>query len=148
MRFIRRPFGLGVLVEMLESAFASGALAQVGPKDQSLTVAGTPVSFQAQALVVGLDEIGGVLQTKFPLLKSSKLQVTHEFLRSAWAGDMTVTVLASQPAPGQADTYHVRFGHLPAGMSKTKYWEKMAKVIAEQAKSASQSGPEDLVPAG
>ena len=80
--------------------------------------------------LIGLDETGGILQVRFPLLKGSRLNIAHAFLQTAWEGRAQVQVVASAPPEAKPDIWHARFEAIDAGMSKVKYWEKLAKHLA------------------
>ena len=88
------------------------------------------VRLQAPATLLGIDETGGILQVKFPLLKGSKVNIGHSFLAQAWEGNTSVQVTGSAAQPGRADVWHARFDAVSAGMSKVKYWDKLSKQLA------------------
>lgn len=133
-RYIKRPFGMGVLVEMMESTFTRvHKIAAVASESVSTASAGVPVSMQAPAKLVGLDETGGVLQMKFPLAKGSRVEIVHDFVQGLVGGN-SVTIVAAAPVPSQPDVFHARFESIGAGLSKAKYWEKISKVLEEKAK--------------
>jgi DNA-binding response OmpR family regulator len=131
IRFIKRPFGLGIFVEMLQACMERPEeIAAAAGKNAAITISGVQVKYQAPATLIGLDETGGVLQVRFPLLKGSRLNITHAFLQTAWEGKVQVHVVASAPSEAKPDIWHARFDAIEAGMSKVKYWEKLAKHIA------------------
>ena len=131
MRYIKRPFGMGLFVEMLQAAFErAGDIAGAMGKNASTDIKGVPVKYQAQAKLVGLDETGGVMEVRFPLVKGSRFTIKHEFLHRAWEGKTNVQVVGSA-ATGSADVYHARFEAIEAGTSKVKYWDKLEKLLVE-----------------
>ena len=133
LRFIKRPFGMGILVEMMEATFAKGnKIASVASSAVAPASAGVAVSLQAPAKLVGLDETGGVLQMKFPVVKGSKVEIGHEFIQQL-IGSASVTIIAALPVPNQPDVYQARFESIAPGMSKAKYWEKISKVLSQKA---------------
>ncbi len=154
IRYIKRPFGMGQFVEMLQAAFERPEeVAQVAGKNASNSIAGVPVTFQAQAVLVGLDESGGVLQVKFPLLKGSRIGIQHKFLHAAWEGKTTVQISGTAQVPNKAGVWHVRFESLGAGLSKGKYWEKMTKALTPhllaapvQQEAKEQAPAQDVTP--
>ena len=133
VRYIKRPFGMGILVEMMEATFTRGnkIAAAAGAKSSNANN-GMAVSMQAPAKVVGLDEPGGVLQMRFPLVKGCKVEIMHDFIASL-IGANSVSIVAVAPLPNQPDVYQARFESIAPGMSKAKYWEKISKVLAEKA---------------
>jgi len=130
-RYLKRPFGMGVFVEMLQASFErADDIASVAGKNAATTTASVSVKYQAPAILIGLDETGGILQVRFPLLKGSRLNIAHAFLQTAWEGRAQVQVVASAPTEAKPDIWHARFEAIDAGMSKVKYWEKLAKHLA------------------
>jgi D-arabinose 1-dehydrogenase-like Zn-dependent alcohol dehydrogenase len=122
---------MGVFVEMLQASFErADDIASVAGKNAATTTASVSVKYQAPAILIGLDETGGILQVRFPLLKGSRLNIAHAFLQTAWEGRAQVQVVASAPTEAKPDIWHARFEAIDAGMSKVKYWEKLAKHLA------------------
>jgi hypothetical protein len=147
LRYIKRPFGMGVLVEMMESTFTrAGRLSSVVGTSSGTSSSGMPVSMQAPAKLVGLDETGGVLQMKFPIAKGSKVEIVHEFVQGLLGGS-SVTIVAAAALPSQPDVYQARFESIGAGLSKAKYWEKISKVLEEKALKISQAAAAATPPA-
>lgn len=139
LRFIKRPFGMGILVEMMEATFAKGnKIAAVASSAVTPASAGIAVSLQAPAKLVGLDETGGVLQMKFPVVKGSKVEIGHEFIQQL-IGSASVTIVAALPLPNQPDVYQARFESIGPGMSKAKYWEKISQVLSQKAASVASA---------
>jgi len=133
MRYIKRPFGMGILVEMMESTFTRATkVAAVAGAKSSTSTTGTPVSLQAPAKIVGLDETGGVLQMKFPVAKGSKVEIIHPEI-AALIGMQVVTITTVVALPNQPDVVQARFESIAPGMSKAKYWEKISKILTERA---------------
>jgi len=140
-RYIKRPFGMGLFVEMLQACFeSSAAIASVAGKNASTVLAGIPIRYQAAASLVGLDETGGILQIKFPLIRGTKIKIEHKILETLWEGNPTASVVASAAMPSQPKIFHARFDVVGAGSSKVKYWEKIHKqldsLLATQRKKA------------
>lgn len=134
VRYIKRPFGMGLFVEMLQASFERGKdIANVAGKGAANSFAGVPVKYQAQANLVGIDETGGIIQMKFPLLKGSKMILKHPQLEQAWDGNTVVSITGSSALPNKPDIWQARFEAVQAGTSKAKYWEKIAKVFEIEA---------------
>lgn len=131
VRYIKRPFGMGLFVEMLQASFERGGdLAQATRGGGSGSAGGVQVRYQAPATLLGIDETGGIIQVKFPLLKGSKVSISHPFLVQAWDGAASVQITGSASQPGRPDVWHARFEAVTAGMSKVKYWDKLSKQLA------------------
>lgn len=131
VRYIKRPFGMGLFVEMLQASFERGRdIADVAGKNAANSFAGVPVRYQAQANLIGIDETGGIIQLKFPLLKGCKMTIKHPLLEKAWDGNGVVSITGSSPLPNKPDVWQARFEAVQAGTSKAKYWEKVAKHFA------------------
>lgn len=131
VRYIKRPFGMGLFVEMLNASFERPEKLAVQTTDRK--GAGIAVRYQAPASLLGIDESGGVMQVRFPLLKGSRLIINHSFLVSVWEGNAVVQVSAVSPDPKQPELWHARFEAVTAGMSKVKYWDKVSKQLAQLA---------------
>jgi hypothetical protein len=135
---------MGLFVEMLQSSFEKPAeIASAAGRGATSPTQGLPVRYQAQASIVGIDETGGIMQVKFPLLKGSRLSINHKFLVQAWDGNSTVQVTGAAALPSRPDVWHVRFEAIAAGMSKVKYWEKLSKQLAAIAPAAAKTENED-----
>ncbi len=134
MRYIRRPFGLGVFVETLAAAFERPET--VAKNAESAGYTGVQVRYQAPGKLIGLDETGGIVEMKFPVKAGCKIELNHGFLDALWEGRRTVATTASAPVPGKANTWQLRFEAVAMGTSKAKYWERTSKVIDEYLKTA------------
>jgi hypothetical protein len=140
IRYLKRPFGMGLFIEMLEASFERGGdLAEAAGKNASTTTQGLPVKFQATAKLLGIDETGGVILIKFPLVKGSRLSITHKFLESAWEGKTNVQITAASSFEGKPDVWHARFEAVGAGMSKVKYWDRITKQLGALVPGLKQS---------
>ena len=130
--YIKKPFGLGTLVEMFQSVFRSRQQYQMS----EAVVTDISVSFQAPAELIGLDETGGIMQTKFPINKGSILNLEHEFLHKIWDGDTRVQVDRIVPVGNSGAVWQVKFILLQIG-SRTRYWEKLSKKLSVEGSRAS-----------
>ena len=119
IRYIKRPFGLGVLVDMLHAAFKSQSGIVSSAEIASFEL---DVLFQAPAELLGLDEIGGIFQTKFPIASGTMVTLEHDQLSEVWHGENRVKIERSKLIDNS--NWQVRFSLLNTG-SKTKYWEKL-----------------------
>lgn len=128
VRYIRKPFGLGVLVEMMEAAFQSHTETAAALRTSSL--ANFDVDFQTPARILGLDETGGILEVKFPVAKGTKIKLNHPELGEVWGQSAAVQITASsQPDPS---VWLIRFESI-GSENKTKYWGRV-KVILDRFK--------------
>jgi hypothetical protein len=129
--YIQRPFGLGMFLDMIEAAFDSlDANQQNFEKDRT----GIQASYQVPAKLLGLDENGGILEIKTPVLEGSQLLIEHSFLKQAWHGNTKVTVVATDKVHGYSDTWHLKFKAVGVGMNKAKYWAAMKQAFYNLAK--------------
>ncbi|SMF54762.1 response regulator [Pseudobacteriovorax antillogorgiicola] len=122
IRFIRKPFGLGVLVEMIDAAFKS---------KESFTgkTANLGVTYQAPAKILGLDETGGIIQIKFPMLKGTQVRLEHSLLHDLWDGENKVDIIEVATLPGKPDVWQAKFVANRALGNKAKYWERVQKAL-------------------
>lgn len=143
IRYLRRPFGLGVFVEVVEASFnRADVLASQG--EQAKSIGGiVPVVFQSPAKLLALDECGGVLQLRFPLALNSRMVLEHEVLRGIWEGQSQVVVSQVAQVEGHSDLWQARFDMVVgAGSSKSKYWATVGKALQKYvvADAASSQG--------
>jgi hypothetical protein len=116
---------------MLHATFERGReIGNVAGKNAANSFAGVPVKYQAQANLIGIDETGGIIQLKFPLLKGSRMIIKHPLLEQAWDGNGVVNITGSSALPNKPDVWQARFEAVQAGTSKAKYWEKVSKIFA------------------
>ncbi len=128
VRYIKKPFGLGLLVEMLEAASESVTANEVSNAGDT----GVSTRYQAPAKLVGIDETGGIIQSKFPLLKNSRMTFSSDFLTGLWGEEKEVLVTSSASLPDKPDIWQARFDSVGAGNSKTKYFEKVIEKIGSE----------------
>lgn len=131
IRYLVRPFGLGVLVDMINSAFESSNFEPEEAGDN-----GIKINYQAAAQLIGIDETGGILQTKFPIIAGSSCQIDHPFLKDIWGEVKTVKILKTMQPDANSQCWQVRFDAVGVGMSKAKYWERISDAIAEKKSDA------------
>ena len=84
-RFLHKPFGLGKLVDTIEAA----CQVTEGLSGESANI---DVTYEAPANLVGLDETGGIIALKFPIIKGSKLHLNSDVLKRIWDGDTLVNI--------------------------------------------------------
>lgn len=126
VRYIRKPFGLGVIVEMMESAFQTHS--DVATVLGATSVANMDVDFQMLAQIVGLDETGGILEVNFPVVKGTKIRLNHPKLTEVWGNASMAQITAIvQPEPS---LWLIRFESI-GSENKTKYWQRV-KVILDR----------------
>lgn len=126
-RYIRRPFGLGLLVEMMQSMFFRASSLDTAAQ----SYAGSHVSFRAPAKLLGLDETGGVLQSQTPLMRGSKVQLVHDQLSKLWQNNTVVTISGVGPLPDKPEVWQARFDVIPPGSSKTKYFNQLSELLEQ-----------------
>ena len=125
IRFLKKPFGLGMLVESMDQAiksktnFAEGASANLD------------VQYQMPAKLLGLDETGGILQLKFPVVAGSKLLLQHPSLNEMWGGTADVRIISVMRLEEGGNCWQAKFENLAAQGNKSKYWEKLSKQIGQ-----------------
>jgi hypothetical protein len=130
LRYIKRPFGIGPFLEMINASFEKAGEIDQGVKKSGFL--GVPVKFQAPAKLLGLDESGGIIELRFPIQKGSKLSLEHDFLMDFLGKETIVTVSAIAPSEEASDSWHVRFHSVAKDVSKSKYWLKLSKALEER----------------
>ena len=130
INYIKKPFGLGILVEMMESAFkATGETAAEFEKAQD--AANLECDYKAPATLIGLDETGGIIQLKFPVVVGNRLKLDHPFLSQIWDGDLLAEITHIATLPSKPDIWQARFVSVSKRGNKVKYWEKVEKALSE-----------------
>lgn len=131
IKYIRRPFGLGLFVETIQSCFER--ISEINEKAVTAGFAGVGISFQAPAQLIGIDEIGGVLQVKFPVVNGAKFEIKHDLIDSISIEPKPVIVSKSMKVEGTSDLWQIRFCMVEAGGSKTKHYEEVEKYLSSLA---------------
>lgn len=127
LRYIRKPFGLGVLVETLEASFVNAG--ELGQSETAGALQVLPVQYQTPGKLLGFDETGGVIELKFPLPVGSRVQVKHPIIDRVLPGETSLRISAVAAPVGSVDIWQIRFECVDAGTSKHKYWEKMSTLL-------------------
>ncbi|MDB2447234.1 response regulator [bacterium] len=127
-KYIRRPFGLGVFIETLQSCFER--VSDINDQAIQTGFVGLDIRFQAPATLVGVDEIGGIIQVKFPVVAGAKIDIPHDVISSINSEASSVQIVNVAKVEGEADIWQIRFSMVDAGGSKSKHFESVAKVVA------------------
>lgn len=130
IKYIQKPFGLGVLVEMMETAIKAGSTntEELAKAHQAANLA---CNYQAAAKLLGIDETGGIIQLKFPIIKGNRLKLEHPFLAKIWDGDLLAEITHTAALPNKPDVWQARFVAVSSKGNKAKYWEKVEKIFNE-----------------
>ena len=120
MQYLYKPFGLGVLVDMIHSACQKA-------ETLSAKTANDDVKYQAPGTLLGLDETGGIIKLKFPVTKGSKLHLNHKLLQAIWDGDSLVSIEGVGSDDKYPNVWMVKFTAQKAIGNKAKYWSKVKK---------------------
>ena len=130
VRYLLRPFGLGVLVETLQASCERASEISTALSRRVATVlTGVPIRLRATAKLIGLDESGGILEVQFPIMRGTRIMIDHPLLRSAWGDDARVQVSAVGPLAAQRSALAVRFEYANTATSKVKVWEQLLKKL-------------------
>jgi CheY-like chemotaxis protein len=123
--YIKKPFGLGTFVEKVSIAAKTK-----GPSAPVREQPNEEVTFHAKGKVLGIDESGGILMARFPMVKGSQMYLEHAFLKDVWEANTLIEVDASAPSPTEPNVWQLRF-HLvqSAKMSKERIWQTFTKAL-------------------
>ncbi|MFK7873664.1 MAG: hypothetical protein AB8C84_10965 [Oligoflexales bacterium] len=146
VQYIQKPFGLGVFLDMIRSASANSAMSR---SSVELGSSGVLANYMAQCSLLALDETGGILEVRLPLLENSRICLESPLLKGLWGGENSVRIVSVKKLEGKADTWQVRFEAIAPGMSKTKYWEKIVKglegvLVEPEPETTEEESAEDL----
>ncbi len=128
IRYIKRPYGIGPLVQTLEAAFE-----RPGDLTKAAESKGTniEIEYQAPIKIIGLDETGGIIQLKFPVVSGSQIALRHDNLKDLMSGDSKVRIVSSGVFPDKPDTWQARFESVAAGTSKSKYMVRVHSLLKQ-----------------
>ena len=123
--FIQKPCGL---MELLCRIFAS----LLDPKELASAAKNTSqkdseVRFTTSAQVIGLDEMGGFLNTYFPIYQGAQLSLEHTFFKNLFGtqGRIHITGIVN----GAGDLWCLRFTSVAKGLSKGKYLDQVQREL-------------------
>lgn len=125
IRFLKKPFGLGMLVESMDQAFKSRTNFADGAS------ANIDVQYQTPAKLLGLDETGGIVQLKFPVVAGGKLYLQHPVLNEMWGGQSEVRIISSSRLEN-GQVWQAKFENMSAQGNKSRYWERLSKQIGQR----------------
>ena len=128
VRYIKRPFGLGQLVEALEAGMLRPDSA-VNTHAAAVPAANLPITYQAPAKLIGLDESGGILQIKFPIAAGSRIDVANALLTQILGGKSSILVSSVGQVPGRNDLWQARFSTVDKGTSKAKHYSNVQAIV-------------------
>lgn len=141
IRYIKRPFGLGVFVEAIQGCFERASeLTEIALQTGYV---GMDVSFQAPAKLLGVDELGGIIQVKFPFVSGAQIDIAHSVVSKICPEGTKVKVVSMSKLEGAADIWQIRFSMVGAGLSKSKHYELVSKVVENMRKEAAETSLED-----
>ena len=123
--YIQKPFGLGALVQAID-----GARHQKCPLSEGQQVQ-LSIQYETPAKLLGLDETGGILQTRFPVVVGNKLTLKHQQLSELWDGHSEVKISALVPDPDGSKNWQARFDTPTASGNRLRYWEKISGRLGE-----------------
>ena len=127
IKYIRRPFGLGLFIESIQACFERAD--DLATHAAQAGFVGVDVKFQAPAKLLGVDEIGGVLQVKFPVVSGAKIEIQHPIMSQINPDSNSVKIINVKKIEDVANTWQVRFSMVDAVGSKSKHYERVSKVI-------------------
>ncbi|MBF0441536.1 MAG: hypothetical protein HQK54_06500 [Oligoflexales bacterium] len=128
--YIRKPFSLSLLLEMMENAYKNNKEFENALREENIK-SHLEVFFQTPAKLVGFDEHGSILEVRHPISKSSKLRVDHPFINKIW-NDTNEAIVTDVFQPSEASPFwYVRVEKLTGTGSKVVYWERVSKLLSD-----------------
>jgi hypothetical protein len=88
---------------------------------------------------VGLDDGGGVLQTRGPLSEIQRARIVHPQLNVAWSEDVSFQVSNIRPADG-GGAFDADFQTMSVGAARTQYFRRVLDAIPSKALETPRSG--------
>ena len=123
IRYILKPFGLGVLLDMLQGAIKSKRQFKI------VSSANYEVTYQVPGKLLGLDETGGVVQLKFPMFKDSHINLDNDTLNDIWNGENKVEIAEVAVLDDKPDTWQIKFNSPNALGNKSKYLQSIKEFL-------------------
>ena len=136
VRYIRRPFGLGEFIETIQGCFERAD--EITNQVTQTGFVGIDVNFQAPAHLLGVDEEGGVLQVKFPVVKGAKISIPHSLMQGVILQENGVDITNVAQVQGEANIWHIRFSAVAGGASKSKYFGTVIDALAPHMQNTDQ----------
>lgn len=126
IRFIKKPFGIGMLVETLDQAIKSKQNFS-GAANLNLDI-----QYQTPAQLLGLDETGGIIQLKFPVPLGSKFILQHDKIVEMWGGACEIRIISVVKLMGAVNIWQAKFENISSQGNKSRYWDRLSKKISER----------------
>lgn len=125
LTIIKKPFGFGYLLNMLESSFEH--VYAKGISDTHQLTNRYDVKMLSRAKLIGLDESGGLIQLEYFIPIGSSLQIDNTFLKSMGVESVTITLV--KPIKNVNNKWLARFDVSQIHSSKIKYWQNLSSMI-------------------
>lgn len=121
--YVHRPCGIGAFLDKVQTLAISSQDLTESLEDSSYK--GLDLSFKAKAKIIALDELGGILEMKFPIYDGSKITVLNEFLKKIWGEGKEARVLKCLPVGANEAKFQIHFSVVGKGESKEKYFSRL-----------------------
>ncbi|MGE0172836.1 MAG: hypothetical protein AB7T49_08625 [Oligoflexales bacterium] len=126
--YIKKPFGLGTFVEKI--GIAAKTKGPSAPPRENYS--NEEVAFHAKGKVIGIDESGGILMARFPVMKGSQMYLDHDFLKGVWQNQTLIEVDSSAPSPSEPNVWQLRFRLAQdVKTSKERIWQTILKALED-----------------
>ena len=128
IRYIQYPFGLGFFFEALNAGCQKAQ--ELSDAYMQSSYSGIDVQFQTSGKILALDEKGGVIELKFPILPGGEIIIDHEFLQKVWEENNSVTIKSISRSPDRmVNSLQIRFEKSMSGTSLSKSWIKVLQTL-------------------
>lgn len=132
--FIRTPFGLNKMLQAFEMCFVNSLRSKNAA--EPINLVGESAEYNIVAKLIGIDEIGGVLQTSFALRPGTSFTVGFEVLQEVWSKySETFTITGCMPLPKQENVWQSRFEVISGTGSRLKLWQASSSQLEAYTKS-------------
>ncbi|MDD9951112.1 MAG: hypothetical protein OXT67_06055, partial [Zetaproteobacteria bacterium] len=117
--FIRTPFGLNKMLQAFEMCFVNSKKS-VADSD-SVNLVGEDANYHIIAKLIGIDEVGGILQTSFALRAGTTFTIGFSVLQETWSRFAEAFLIQNcMPLPHNESVWQSRFTVLPGTGSRLK----------------------------
>jgi len=127
-----KPFGIGTLLEAVDANRIFNLERALGKNSVANSTSGGQLISKLNAQLLGIDETGGVLETNYEMVTGGRCKLACKFFEALFPQEIAIVITDCKSSG--TDNWHVRFDAVPAGTSKSKYWERVARELQAQQK--------------
>lgn len=126
-KYLKKPFGIGQLINTLDAVFKGMDLSR---QNNSFVGGNSPLAkFMFASKLIGVDEVGGIIETKFPVDPNETYSISHPQLQLFWDENCRIRISKISPSETSPGTWILRFEAVTTGSSRGKYYSALLSLI-------------------